>query len=405
MTYDITKLKADLTGIMHGTNLDDIQNLYGLIDRAASQLLLDCDPQETIRVVPLTNAVYSQVYDYPLPDDVKGNRIINISPQVQMSNWGNNFSQSYNKDFTLGANFDTGSTFSPLFNTGIKTILIKWANANTGSLVNPADNIDDNGEWNVGGTASDLENDFVNFVSGNGSLKFNLAAGANPSVGYLENTTSESIDLSDVENQSVLFLYTYLPTATDFVSVKLRWGSSSTDYYEQTATVTQQNTSFQDGWNLLAFPWISATTVGTPDASAITYLRVTWNYNGTVQTAVRLDNIVSRLGSILNIEYYSKYLFRNPTTGAFQETVLTNSDKINLDTESYTLLTYLVAAFASQQQSGSNSGFDSSYFLQMYQSNLKRYTTMYKSQVTKPRTTYYKTPMQNLRRFFNNRDW
>lgn len=404
-TYDITKLKADLEGMMHGTTLNQITNLYGLINRAASQLLLDCDPQETIRIVPIINAVYSQVFDYPLPVDIKGNRIINLFPQVQQYKRGNAFTQQYNAAFNWSKNWQAMSSLSMLFNSGIKTIQISWINAQTGTLVNPADETDDNGEWNPGGTASNVINDNVNFVAGNGSISFDLAAGSDPSVGYLENTTSESVDLSNVADQSVLFLYTYLPNGSNFDSVELRWGSSSSDYYSQTATLTQQNTAFQNGWNLLAFPWVSASSTGTPDPSSITYLRVTWNYDGTQQTAVRLDNIVSRLGSILNIEYYSKYLFSNPTTGAFQERVLTDSDLVNLDTESYTLLLYLVAVFAAQQQSGSDSGFDSSYFFDLYQSNLLRYTTMYKSQVMKPHTVYYKAPLRNLRRYFRGGGW
>lgn len=404
-TYTITQLKADLSGMIHGTTLNQITNLFGLIDRAASQLLLDCDPQETIVTVPIVNAVYSMVYNYSLPVDVKGNKIINIFPQVQTWARGNNFSQIYNKDFTMAQGWNAGSSLSLLFNSGIKTIEINWANAITGTLVNPADEVGDDGNWVTGGTANNLTTDLVNFVAGNGSLKFDLSSGGNPSTGYLENSTSELVNLSNVENQSSLFLYTFLPTATDFNSVTLRWGSSSTDYWESTATMTQQNTAFANGWNLLQFPWLGATVVGTPNSSAVTYLRVIWDYNGNAQTAVRLDNIVSRLGSILNIEYYSKYLFRNPITGAFQERVLTNSDLINLDTESYTLLLYLVAAFAVQQQSGAESVFDTQYFLNLYNANLNRYRTMYKSQIIKPRTAYYTAPFRNLRRYFRGRDW
>lgn len=397
---------ADLTGIMHGTTLNQITNLYGVIDRAASQLLMDCDPQETIVTVPLVNAVYSQVFYYPLPVDVKGNRIISILPQTQQWRPGNKFAQSYSQDFarTSSGFWRSGSQFSMIFNAGLKAININWANANTPILINEANSPQINGTWVTGGNANTIGTNYINFVSGNSSISFNLSAGSNPSTGNLVNTQNQPVNLSMVENESVLFIYTYLPTASDFISVTLQWGSDSSDYWESTTTLTQQNTAFQNGWNLLAFPWVSATTVGSPDSSNITYVNVIWKYNGTQQTGVLLDNIVSCLGSILNISYYSKYLFRNPITNAFQEKVQSNSDFINLDTESYSMFTYLVAAFCAQQQSGSESVFDSQYFLNFYNQKLNRYRTMYKSQVTKPRVVYYPAPnYNNLRGFFRGR--
>lgn len=402
--YSITRCKNDLTGMLHGTTLNQVTNLYGIFNRAASQLLLDCDPQETKRIFPIANGVYNAVYEYEAPVDVKGNRILSLFPQVQQWKWNNNFTQQYQQNFNFSKFWGPASTFNILFNSGVKTMQINWSNARTSVIVNEADEIEDNGVWDVGGTASNLQNDNINYVSGNGSLSFNLASGTDPSHGYLENTTSQPVNLSAIVNQSVLFIYTYMPAAIDFESVELRWGSSPNDYYVQTATVTQQNTAFQDGWNLLAFPWVSASTVGTPDPSNLTYLRVTWNYDGVQQTAVRLDNVVSNLASILNCAYYSKYLFSNPNTGAWQETVLTDNDRVNLDTDAYTLFLYLCAAFCAQQQSGNESGFDSSYFLNLYNRNLKTYTTKYKSEVIKPQVVYYKQPgMQNLRRFFRNR--
>lgn len=406
---NITRLKGDLSGILHGTTLNQVTNLYGLFFRAASQLLLDIDPQETMRTFPIANSVYSQVYSYPIPVDLKGTRVVNLAPQAvsQYNNTNNNFSQLYQADFNFTAWWSqwsgAGSSFNVLFNSGVKTFQINWGNANTQVIINPCDQLNDNGVWNVGGGATALQSDLVNYVSGNSSLSFNLQAGF--SSGYLENTSSQSVNLSTVLNQSTLFLWTYFPTATAFSSVELRWGSSSTNYYSQTATVNQQNTAFINGWNLLAFPWVSAMTVGAPDPSNLTYLHVTWNYNSTLQTAVRLDNITSCLGSILNCSYYSKYLFQNPTTGTWQQTVLTDSDLINLDTESYMLYFNLCAAFAVAQQSGAESSWDENMYGQAYLVAKTRYTTMNKSQVIKPKTPYYKPPLTSLRRLFNGRGW
>jgi hypothetical protein len=114
----------------------------------------------------------------------------------------------------------------------------------------------------------------------------------------------------------------------------------------------------------------------------------------------------SILGTILNYEYYSKYLFRNASTGTFQETVLLDSDLINLDTESYNLLTYKVAEFAVQQQQGLDATFfDGPYFANQYAAALIRYKAMYKSELQEPQSNYYAMPIKGYNRFGNGFNW
>lgn len=390
MAYNITALKADLTGILHGTTLNQISNLDGVIYRAARQVLLDVDPQETIRIIPFANPIYNQVWDYAIPPDLKGNRLIDIRPQVNRYA-SDVWLQGYNQAFDLAKVNTLQDGFTIQFNTGIKTIRIAAPNAPQGVLLNDASNIVGNGTWSTGGDASNLQEDNVNFIIGGSSLSFNLATSG--SAGNLVNSTSEPSDLTQQLDQGSMFIYTYLPTGSDFSSVTIRWGSSSSNYYQRTTSVTQQNTVFQDGWNLLQFPWNGATVVGSPDVTSISYIDVIWNYNGTAQTAVRLNDIVCRLGTILDCEYYSKYMFRDAITGAFQETVTDDSNLINLDVESYDLLFDQLAYLASQQQQGKNAlQYDGKFFAQKYADDVARYKALYKSQVQKPQSVYYQKP-------------
>ena len=64
MSYTVQNAKNELLGMMHGTTLDDIINIDGVFDRAARQLLMDVDPQETIRssYIPF----YDKLYTFPL---------------------------------------------------------------------------------------------------------------------------------------------------------------------------------------------------------------------------------------------------------------------------------------------------------------------------------------------------
>lgn len=402
MAYDITRLKADLEGTLHGTTNNQITNLDGVIDRAARQLILDVDPQETKRIVEFTNPIFSSVYDYAVPVDLKGNKVIDIRPQVNRTTQ-DVYLQKYNQNFDVQKGWLPANDFTIQFNTAIKTIRINSPFLQQGVIINLADSITQNGTWVVGGGAQTLTVDNVNYVAGSGSLKFNLAAGL--ASGFLENSTFETVDLTNHLNQSTLFLFTYLPTASSVSSVELRWGTDAANYYTRTTTVTQQNTAFQNGWNLLAFNWAGSTVVGAPDPSSIGYLRVIWNYNATLQTGMRLNNTISQLGSILEIEYYSKFLFRDFATGAFQETVTSDTNLINLDTESYNLLLYQVVLMAVQQSFGQDSSYDTTYFATAYREGIERYKAMYKSELQKPQITYYGIPKPGYTKYVNSNGW
>lgn len=403
MAYNIQKLKADLTGVIHGTTLNKVVNLNGIIDRSARQLLQDIDPQETKRILQFATPIFETVYTYFLSPDVKGNAIIDIRPQVNRLP-SEVFNQDYNQQFSRGIAASLANQFTIQWNQGIRTILVNAPLLNTGVIVNYASSIDQNGTWTVGGNASNLVVNPVNFLAGGGALMFDLSAGAPGSTGFLENSTMQPVNLEDFVNFATWFLYTFLPTASVFSSVKLRFGSSAADYYEVDATQTQANTAFENGWNLLSYLWAGAPQTGTVDASAITYLRVEWTYDGTAQFGVMLNDIASRLGQIMEYEYYSKYMFRNNVTNAFQETVTDDSNLINLDTDSYNLLFNQVAYLTAQQLQGLDAEFyDGNFFLQQYMGGVERYKGRYKSEIQKPRQPYYGLPNPSLNAFLPRR--
>ncbi len=398
--YNITNLKNDLEGVLHGTTNNQITNLDGLIDRAARQVLLDIDPQETKRLVNISGPIFTDVWDYPLPVDVKGNRIVDIRPQVDRSIQDVAI-QTYNQAFDTTKQSGQPQ-FTVQFNSSVKTIRINNPFLPAGVIVNLASSLNDNGTWVLGGGASNLTVDNQNFVAGGGALQLDLLAGQ--ASGYIETSNMQAVNLENHLNQATEFLYTLFPSANAITSVELRWGSSASDYYARTVAVTQENTVFQNGWNLLSYLWAGITPVGSPDPSNITYLRVTWNYDGTLQTGVHLNDIVSRMGRVLEIEYYSKFMFRDVATGAYQETVTDDSNLINLDVESFNLLFNYVAYLAVQQQQGLDANFhDGSFFEKLYTEGVQRYKGLYKSEVQKPHQIYYIQPNNSYSRYLGSR--
>ncbi len=387
----------DLAAVTHNTQLNQFTNLNGIFNRAARQLLLDVDPQETKRTLEFVNPIFNSVFDYPIAPDVKGNKIIDIRPQVRRlprDTW----SQGYNQAFDIAKQniYSNANMFTMNFNTGIKTIRIDAPFLNPPIILNQADNLTDNGTWTATGTATNLTVDNINFVQGAGSLKFDATAGA----ANVVNSTMSALNLSPYVNQSSFFVWVYAPTGTQLTSVALRVGSSSGNYYSLTVSVNQNTTAFINGWNLCQFDWKLMSVTGSPNALALNFVQVTLNTTGT-NTGLRVNGINSILGSILEYEYYSKYMFRDASTGAFQETVTDPSNLINLDTESYNILFNLLAYFAVQQQQGLDATFyDGNFFLQQYTQGVARYKAMYKSELQKPQSVYYSQPNASYRRFF-----
>lgn len=388
MSTLISDFKTRIQQKIHGRALDKVQDVYGLIYEASNNLKLAIDPKEMQRIEPLTNAVYDDVYSYACPSDLKGDGIVDVRPQVNRS-IRDNFHQTY------APRFDRIKAFESLAveNDGtLKTLRLNSSKPPAGPTVNALNSVTENGTWAADSTyATDITTDQINYVAGSGSVRFNLAADAGSQTGYIENSTMTAVDLSDIADVGALFAWVYLPTASNFTSVSLRWGSSTSDYYSVTATTTHVNSSFVNGWNLLRFDWPTTVASGTPVDTAIDYLRVSFVYNGTAMNGVRVDNIVARNGVIFDVVYNSDYMFRN-SSGTWIIKPTADTDLLNLETEAENMLLYEVAFLIAQEVGGEDASFDVSYFKAKRDEVWGQYMRKYKSQRKRPRSPYYRMP-------------
>lgn len=397
MRYTYTNLKNDVVAMLHGTTLDQISNFEGLVQRSVAELLLEVDLKETKRTTQITTPIFNSIYDYACPIDLKGNKVIDIFPQVNRYST-NVLGQTYNREFDrtkgLGLN-----NFTIIDNMGVgKSIRISYNNSLQGITLSDCSSINSNGLWST--TGENLREDNVYFVSNSSSLSFDLTDTGQS----ILNTTLKSLDLTNHENQSTIFLWVYMPIALNFESIELRWGSDINNYWFKINTIANNDIAFQNGWNLIPFNWSGSSLIGNPDITKINYLEVIFNTNGESMTGVKIDNIISQLGSIMLMEYYSKYLFMNGLTGALLEkplsTINPNDIIINLDTDSYHLLTYKVAMNCFQQQAGANSGLDYQMIDNLYRKGIQQYKSQYKSEIIPITTQYYKKRRNGYSQFY-----
>lgn len=396
MSYNITTLLNDIASVIHGTKTNKIPNLYGHINRAARQVVQDIDIKETIRIVQMPQ-VFNSVYDYPLAVDVKGDRIIDLRPQAGRSP-SDLFIQEYAASFDSKKALNSANKIHVQYNTGVKTVRIEAPTIKSPLVITDTSSITG---WTASATAQNISLNTSSNVAGGGAIQFDLAGGS--TTGSVQTSSLTPLDLSANANIDTLFFWVYLPNGSGVTSLAFSWGSDITaNYYTYTTTVTQQGTAFVDGNNLIAIPWASATKVGTPVLTSIKAVKLLVDYNGTAQTGLKLCNITSNTGAVFEMEYYSKFLFRDPSTNAFQETLTDSSDDnklINLDTETYNLLFNKTASFIAQALQGADAAYDAVYFDAQYEEGLKKYKANNPSEALKKGEQYYTIPRKSYNRY------
>lgn len=381
MSYSVTDLKNAIARKLHGTTANQLTDFYGLLFDTAVKCLDDCDFEETRRTIQLTTPLYGQAsFDASCPSDLKGNRLIDLRPQANRR-LNDTPIQLLSQEFDrVKTQITQGSAIEVNWNTYNKTLRIAIP-ALSNILLNACDSVTENGTWTTGGGASNIETEQIYFVQGSGSLKYSLSGS-----GYIENSTMTALDLTNYLSRSVLFAWVYnqsnFPTA-----LTLSWGSDSSNYWSKSVTAQWDGTEFVTGWNLLGFDWQTATTTGSPDVTEVDYLKFATTITGSA-SPVYFDSVVASLGSIYEIEYYSKYMFRS-ASGAFKEKVTADSDLLNLDTDSYGVFTNCLAVLAAQQQQGKDSSFDLAFFQKAYMDSVFSYNRKYPSQTQKAVSSYY----------------
>lgn len=376
MSYTIADVKSDLSAMLKGTTTDKIPNIFSILKRAGRQLLLDIDPDETKRISEITNALYDNVYDYQLPADVKGKKIIDIRPYVNRSG---KVTQRTSETFDFDKENDTIQIKN---NSGVKSIRIA-ASVSAPKTIETFSSLTSGGTLTGNDDCTNLTLDVQNYVAGSSSINFDLSGAG--TTGYIDKTYSTVFDLSDYEDKSAFFLYLYLPDSSILTSITLWWGNDTSNYFSATATQAQDG-AFHNGWNLIRFDWNGATETGSVDTTAIDYIRFSFVYDGTADTDLRLDSLTLALGQIYESEYYSKYLYTD-TNGTWKENPETDSDIVKLDTDSYNIYLNKVAELACQTVQRLNA--DVGYFRQEYQQGIIAYQSDRKSEAKRIKQNYY----------------
>lgn len=357
MSYTVSQLKDELTGIVHSTSLSKVTNLDVLIARAARTVLAKIDPPDTIRIAQITNAVHDDIYDYAVPSDLKGVKIIDIRPQTGRTE-SDSFSQRFSAYFDK---YKSEGLFNVRHNNGTKTLRLSAEIDTAPTTVHNMNSLTENGTWAVAGAGTNLTLDTLNYITGSKCFNFD-ATGLSVSVS-IQTTNMTALDLSTLDEIGEFFLWVYLPDTSIVTSVSLVWGNDLTaNYWTATATTPFDYTSWQTGWNLVKFSWNGATEMGTVAPATIDSIKITITQSSTTaETDYRADYLICSAGEIYEMEYYSENLFRT-SGGTWQAAIDDDTNIINLDEDDYNILVFECGVAISQQVQGANAVFDKNFF-------------------------------------------
>ena len=397
-TYSQNDVYEIVDGMTH-QKFSQVNDRQVIVNRAVRYVLGDMDMRSTKRRSQLSPNLFADIYDYTAPSDLKAHKIIDLKKQVNRP--GSDFFILVDEQ-----DFDRLKTISSQriairdadFNQILRIDGIEGTDKTT---IHNGDSLTSNGTWAATADASNLTLDTDNFITGSGSLNFDMAAGG--ATGYIELTGATQVDLTDFDETGSIFVWVFIPdysdaeadTVTNFI---LRWGNDSSNYWSRTVTTTNEGLTFFDGWNLLRFDWNGATETGTVVPAEIDYLRftVTKSTNLNADTDWRVDDITVRKGDIYDVIYYSKFGWQTSGASYIEESTAT-TDLLIADTEEVEIIAFKAAEMASQELKEYT---DATYLKKEYQEARDRYKSNYHSEALKLHNNYYPHNVRRSRGYY-----
>ncbi len=341
----VANLNDSVSGILQGLDLDNVTNLFTAYERTARQVVQKLSIPTTMGRSQIT--VYDGVFDYLAPTDLLGTNIVDLQPQGISRN-SNDFVYKDNiSDFDRTKGYLTNGaqiTFEARKGTDIMRIF----------SVKPTPKIEldpmtDTTGWTASGSASGITQDQTVFYQDPGSLRF-LLTGA--STGIISKTIPSN-DLTDYVGVGVVFLAIRIPsteTLSNLTSITIKIGSSNSAYYTVTSTTGFLGAFTLGEWLLVPFNLSSATTVGSPVVTKITYAEIDIATAGTI-TNFYVGDLWISLPSPYTVIYETASIFMASGSNPSQS-ITTVADTIIMNDAAYSIYEQECALSVAMQQGG-----------------------------------------------------
>lgn len=369
-TYTRTNLKERINAAIKG-KVGILTDADATIENAVRSVVSEIDFRSSRRRADNVAGLFSDLFEYPLPADLKGYKVIGVHKLADEE-------RQREADLVSSVEFRARRKEGSIAideSNGIRKLLAAYP-ADTPSLtISSLDTLTSGGgSWVAYGDGEDVVADDGDFVRGAGSVRFDIS-GAGGTTAGIYNETLDAFDYSEYEDtNNSAFVWVKITDETNITNFTLRYGDSATVYHQITATTTHFGTAFQSGWNLLRFDMANKTTAGTPDeyAGAYVALFMTKTAGKINQDGYRFDNLVFRTGVAHKVLYYSKYLWRDSITSALKDEATSDNDILVLDIDEFDLLLDKCVEYAAEEVDELTT---QSSAMQRYERRKKQYQT------------------------------
>ncbi len=308
-------------------------NFLTVANHAVRDVLTEIDLRSSIRSVALSPNLFDDIYHYTYPSDAKGNKVIDIKPQVKRGKllW----------DLVTAEEFDRKKNESEVNLVAISRddlvnkLLISRQIDDQETVIDILDSV---GDWAGYGQGENITKDSDDYVKGSGCLNWDIGSGSGTTAG-IYNDSLDTFDISDYLTNGQIFVWVYISSTTNLTNFIIRVGSASDEYYYITITTNNEGVAFYAGWNLLRFDFVNKTASGTVDVDACDYvaLYMTKTTAKVSETDYRFDNLVMKLGKHYSVIYYSRYFWQSSAV-VYLEDATTTTDLLNCETDEYNLI-------------------------------------------------------------------
>ena len=342
-----------------------IKNKIGLLTNRAETMNdavravnAETDLRSTRRKANCFAGVFDEQLAYPAPVDIKAQKLVSLSKLSQGNDVYVGFNlipyEQFNQKLGNYNRYSDGRS-SPEIRFGneremytvafddlsmVRRMLLAAPQNGTSQVLSSLDSLTAGGGlWTSFGDAFNVDTNVSNFVRGNGSIGYDID-GAGGTTAGIYNSTLTPFSLAEFLNKEYsIFAFSFFSDVTNVTNITLRIGNDASNYLELAVTATHFNTVFAKGWNTLRFDMQNATTVGTVDASDLSYIALFMTKTAAKinETNFAFDHVIASSGEPYCIRYYSKYPWQNQA-GVWMEQSTQSDDFLNADSDEYDLI-------------------------------------------------------------------
>lgn len=311
----VSDLRESVSAILTGIDLDDVPDLYGSFERAVSTFIQKSPVLEASGREPIM--LYDGVTTYLGPATIFGGALEDIRPQGIPRNASDDVIKMPLLRFDLTKNYTIPSGYRVTFESRKEKLLMRISQ-NFAKKAITLDPMTQTTGWTLSGDGTGLAQDTTVFYHQPGSLRFNLPVSGSEAL--MTKILDNPLNLSDYEGVGVAFLAIYMPnqtsTPTPITSVSVKIGSSASDFYLVSETEGFLGSFYANDFLLIAFDLAGVSATNNPNFSAVDFLQIAVNYNGTVVPNVRLGDFFIALPSAHEVLFYSPAVFVHGTDDA-----------------------------------------------------------------------------------------